>query len=159
MLFFLKYSLTYNPSKCIPELIQRILGSVVSEFDEVYNLGFINHYCKNVLHGQLGMTLINEMGLEIVQTIVTKEYKLSYIDFITFLGANNGIIAGGFVLSCITKRFFEAQDIDVYLRSKVEAEEIGFFLRIRGYKLKKRKLKRTGARQKCQTRKRKLFRS
>jgi hypothetical protein len=69
-------------------------------------------------------------------TIVTKEYKLSYTDFIIGLGANNGIIAGGFVLSCITKHFFEAQDIDVYLCSKVEAEEIGFFLRMKGYKLK-----------------------
>jgi hypothetical protein len=106
-----------NLFKCIPEFIQKILGFVVSEFYEVYNLGFINHYCKNVSHGQFGMTLINEMGLKIMQTIVTKEYKLSYTDFITILGANNGIIAGGFVLSCITKRFFEAQDIDVYLRS------------------------------------------
>jgi hypothetical protein len=126
-----------NLFKCIPELIQRILGFVVSEFHEVYNLGFINHYCKDVLHGQFGMTLTNKMGLKIMHNIVTTEYKLPYTDFITVLGANNGIIAGGFVLSCITKRFYETQDIDIYLRSKIEAEEIGRFLRMRGYKLKR----------------------
>ena len=76
------------------------------------------------------------MGQKVMQNIVTTEYKLSCADFITVLEANNGIIAGGFVLSCISKRFYETQNIDIYMRSKIEAEKIGLFLRVRGYKLK-----------------------
>lgn len=110
----------------VPRVLDLILSFGVTKFRDIYyRYGMINHLFKDLLHGPKGHSLVNEIGYQCLNHIISEEFMLPPEALFLIMSETGASICGGLALLGVMfrkKTFDGDSDMDLFAPRPTETE-------------------------------------